>query len=389
MPIIESMLDTDLYKLSMQEAVLFGNKFGIAYADCGATYQFINRGGTPFPEGFATALQEEVNAMVDLQLTSDEYDWLRENCPFLKRAYLDYLKGYRFDPSEVTITQDARLSVSIQGLKYRSILWEVPMMAIISELYFKMTNKDPDSEWQDRCIRKAHLLGENGVAVADFGTRRRFSYWVHDEMVGIMKDECISLVGTSNTHLAMKHGLKPIGTHAHEWFSFHAALFGYRLANQLALQAWADEYKGDLGIALSDTFTTDVFLRDFGKLFAKLYDGMRQDSGCPFEFLEKAVKHYQSLGIDPMSKTIIFSDSLNPAKAIELKNACASLIKCSFGIGTNLSNDCGHKALNMVIKLVEVIYNGRVHRAVKLGDGTGKATGHPDEVGLCKGVLGI
>ena len=388
--IIKSMLDTDTYKLSMQNAVLFGNQFGVSYANCGATYQFINRDDTPFPAGFAHALQLEVNAMADLQLTQKEYEWLRENCPFLKRAYLDYLRGYRFDPSEVIIDSSlGSLQITIRGPWYRTILWEVPLMAMISELYFKMKGLIPDDEWKTRCMEKALDLGENNAATACFATRRRFSYGVQDAEVLIMKNNCRSFVGASNVHFAMKHGLKPIGTHAHEWFSFHAALFGYRLANQLSLQAWVDEYKGDLGIALSDTFTTDVFMRDFGKLFAKLYDGMRQDSGDPFVFLEKAVSHYQLLGIDPMSKTIIFSDSLDVPKAIKLKNACDGRIKCAFGIGTNFSNDCGHKALNMVIKLVGVEYNGRLHRAVKLSDAFGKATGHPDEVALCKGVLGV
>lgn len=389
---IQSILDSDAYKLSMQSAVLFGRTQGIAYRDCGATYQFINRDNTPFPKGFGIALREAVNTMTDLQLTKDEYDWLRETCPYLSRAYLDYLLGYRFDPSEVTITsrdQDGHLAICVQGPWYRTILWEVPLMAIISELYFKLNKCIPDNEWAGRCVRKAHNLGNNGVMTADFGTRRRFSFDVHDKMVQIMKNECSSFTGTSNVHLAMKYGLTPIGTMAHEWISFHAAMFGYRLANQLALQAWVDEYKGDLGIALSDTFTTDVFLRDFGQLFAKLFDGVRQDSGDPFEFLDKMVAHYKKLGIDPMSKKIIFSDGLDDTKAIALNKACEGKIGNRDGIGTFLSNDVGHKPLNMVIKLVGVQYQGRHHPAVKLSDTPGKATGDPAEVALCKGVLGL
>lgn len=396
MSIIQSILDTDLYKLTMQEAVLFGRQFGVSYSDVDAEYTFINRNQTSFPSGFAAALQEEVNSMAALRLTEDEYDWLRSNCPFLKRAYLDFLRGYCFDPSEVIIDQMLdhyrrnTLRITIRGPWYKSILWEVPLMSIVSELYFKMGNKEPDDKWKDRCISKARNLGANEVMTADFGSRRRFSFEVHDQMVQIMKNECSSFVGTSNVHLAMKHGLKPIGTMAHEWIMFHAALFGYRLANRLALQAWSDEYRGDLGTALTDTFTTDVFFRDFDKVFANQFKGLRQDSGDPFEFLEKAVARYQELDVDPMSKTIVFSDSLNDDKAIALKKACEGRINAApAGIGTFLSNDCGHEPLNMVIKLTGVTYQGRSSPCVKLSDVAGKNTGDPEELKICKKVLNI
>ncbi len=408
-PIIRSMLDTDLYKFTMQMSVLFGRQFGISYSDVDAEYTFINRNQTSFPSGFAAALQIQVNSMAALRLTLDEYNWLRSNCPFLKRAYLDFLRGYRFDPSEVTIEQydgsvpgveltgrlhvlvpHNHLKITIRGPWYKSILWEVPLMSMISELYYRIKNKEPDGGWRDRCLNKAHKLGANEVMTADFGSRRRFSFDVHDQMVQIMKDKCSSFVGTSNIHLAMKHGLKPIGTMAHEWTMFHAALFGYRLANRLSLQAWSDEYRGDLGTALSDTFTTDVFFRDFDKVFANQFTGLRQDSGDPFKFLEKAVAHYQKLGIDPMSKTIVFSDSLNDDKAIRIKKACEGRINAApAGIGTFLSNDCGHEPLNMVIKLTGVTYGGKSYPCVKLSDVPGKETGDPATIKRCKQELGI
>lgn len=388
MPIIKSILDTDFYKFSMQSSALFGNQFGISYQDCDAEYQFINRANTEFPNDFAPVLQDAVNAMADLQLTKDEYDWLRENCPFLKRAYLDYLKGYRFDPSEVEISYSPDLQISIKGPWYSAILWEVPLMALISELYFK--SEQPDAEYLSRMYDKASAIKEAKLVVADFGTRRRFSQSIQQQLVHTFHTQAgPTFVGTSNVALAMKHNIKPIGTHAHEYFSFHAALFGYRLANHLSLKAWSDEYKGDLGIALSDTFTTDVFLRDFSSLFAKQFDGVRQDSHCAFEFLEKMINHYKKLGIDPMSKTIIFSDALDIPKAIKIKEACEGRIKCAFGIGTNLTADCGHNPLNMVIKLTGVNYQGRYHPAIKLSDAPGKETGNSKEIARCKQILDI
>jgi len=209
------------------------------------------------------------------------------------------------------------------------------------------------------------------------------------------------LVGTSNVYIAIETGLKAIGTHAHEWFMFHAVHYGYTMANYRALENWVKVYDGDLGIALSDTFTTDIFFRTFDKKFAKLFDGVRHDSGDPFEFTKKVVSHYKKLGIDPSTKTIIFSDGLNTDLAIKLHKFCHNFgikvetqhiipkIRRSFGIGTHFTNDVGVKALNMVIKIVQVKVGDIWVDTVKLSDNPIKHTGTEEEIKLCKQTLRI
>jgi nicotinate phosphoribosyltransferase len=199
-----------------------------------------------------------------------------------------------------------------------------------------------------------------------------------------------SFVGSSNVYLAMQSGTKPIGTHAHEWFMFHAAQYGFKMANTLALEHWVDVYRGDLGIALSDTYTTDEFFEVFDKKFAKLFDGVRHDSGDPIEFADKTIAHYKHLGIDPRSKTIIFSDALNSEKVARIANHCHDRIGVSFGIGTNFTNDVGLKAMNIVLKMTEAQPEGQDWSpVVKLSDEKGKYSGDGRTIALAKEVLGI
>jgi len=386
--IINSILDNDLYKLTMQMAVV--NKFPFAKVK----YAFINRGGTEFPEGFGEELRKQIKLMEKLKLTKAEKKWLAENNKFLSPTFLDFLVGYRYNSTEVGIIQKkGEIEITIEGYWYRTILWEVPIMSIISELYFKMAGEMP---WEaNKRIRnnneKKKLFLMNGLHYADFGTRRRFSYEVQNEVVEMFSDKFNkNFVGTSNIHLAMKHNTKAIGTHAHEWFMFHAAKYGYKMANHLAMENWTDIFRGDLGIALSDTLTTEVFFKSFDKKFAKLYDGVRQDSGDPIEFADKVIAHYEKLGIDPKTKVVVFSDSLNPEKAVEIKDYCRGRIMCSFGIGTNFSNDVGVKPLNMVIKMIEAKPEGEEwHNCIKLSDSKGKHTGDEKEIEIAKYVLNI
>lgn len=384
--IITSILDTDVYKITMAQAVLFGKFAGHAYQDIDVEYAFINRGKTKFPPGFAEALNDQVLSLSDLRLTSREHRWLREKCPYLKRAYLDFLRGFRFDASQVHITQTSgNLNIKIVGPWYQTIYYEVPLLAIISELYFDMMGHRPQNV-TEIIEAKAKKIHEAGIIVSDFGTRRRRSFAVQDEIVRVLSKQAgPTFVGTSNPFLAMKHDVKAMGTLAHEFFSAHAALFGYRLANRYALNAWAEEFEGDLGTALTDTFTSPVFFSQFDRRMSKLFDGIRQDSGDPIEFAQQAITHYQKYRIDPLSKTIIFSDSLTIDKAIEIAKWCNGKIRCAFGIGTHLTNDCGCDPLNMVIKLVSC--NGVP--AVKLSDVDGKNTGDPEEIHNCKYTLGL
>ena len=232
---------------------------------------------------------------------------------------------------------------------------------------------------------------EMGVKIAEFGTRRRHSYQVHQLIVNALKDYYGSCyVGTSNVHFAMTTGVKPIGTHAHEWFMYHGARFGFRLANQVGLDRWVNAYHGDLGIALTDTYTTDVFFQYFNMKLAKLFDGVRHDSGDPVEFAEKVIAHYRKFDIDPLSKTIIFSDGLNLEKVQRIVEATQGKIGISFGIGTNLTNDTGLKPMNIVIKLVSVAEPDLPWtNVIKLSDDKGKHTGDAKIIWLCKEILGI
>jgi nicotinate phosphoribosyltransferase len=388
--IIKSILDSDLYKFSMMNAIL--QKFPNLWVK----YSFTDRNNTVYPKGFYYAVKTKLNHMKDLVLSGEEENFLINEVKFLPHAYIDFLKGYKFDPNEVTVTQDieGHLHIEIEGYWFRTVLWEVPILSIVSELYYYMTMgaedhlafqwKLNDSNLYDE--KKLREMISHNAFFSDFGTRRRFSYENQKRIVGLFaEDPCF--VGTSNVHLAQLLGVKAIGTMAHEWIMAHGALFGYRMANKLALDNWVDVYGGSLGIALSDTYTTDSFLKSFDMRLAKLFDGVRQDSGDPIEFTDKVIDHYKKMGIDPMSKVIVFSDSLNIEKACNIKEYCVGKIKSSFGIGTHLTNDVGVKPMNIVIKLSGVKVNDELIPCVKLSDDKGKNMGDRKEIDLCKGML--
>lgn len=385
---IEHFLDNDFYKFTMQNCVV--KKFPHA----SVKYQFINRDNTPFPEGFADELKRRIAEMALLKLSREEKQYLSNRCYYLDPTYLDFLAGFRYNPDEVSIVQqEGNLSLDIEGYWYRTILWEVPLMAMISELYFEMTNQSPlpEAEISDIADKKMQFYKNLNIKVADFGTRRRFSYHNHDLVIQTLKKYYGgAFTGTSNVHLAMKYDLTPIGTHAHEWFMFHSAKYGFKMATKFSLEHWIDIYRGDLGIALSDTFTTDLFFKCFDTKFAKLFDGVRHDSGDPIVFAEKTIAHYKKLGIDPMSKTIVFSDSLTPIIVESIATYCKNKIKISFGIGTNFTNDVGVTPLNIVIKMSEAKPEGQSWiKTIKLSDNSNKYTGDPAMIELCKKVLNI
>jgi nicotinate phosphoribosyltransferase len=385
---LPSMLDNDFYKFTMQQGVIR------LFPGAKARYQFINRGKHSFPSGFAQALRGAVNSMAQLQLSKEEKQFLKVTCPYLDPVYLDFLEGYRYNPEEVHIEQhNDQLLVHIKGLWYRTILWEVPMMSLICELYYRLNNIDriSNDEIVQRTREKIEHYRTLGVTVAEFGTRRRHSYQVHRLVAKALKQYGNgSFVGTSNVHMAMVHQTKPIGTHAHEWFMFHAARYGFKMANALGLENWVNVYRGDLGIALSDTYTTDVFFKQFDKMFSKLFDGVRHDSGDPLLFADKVIDHYRQLGIDPNSKTIIFSDALNYDKVARIADHCRNKIGMSFGIGTNLTNDVGPAAMNIVIKMSEAHpQDGEWTEVVKLSDEHGKYTGSEKTIDMVKTILSI
>ena len=378
--IIKSILDSDLYKFSQMNAV------AKLYPNTKVRYEFINRGKHRFPKYLGIRLKDELWRIPSL--LKSEKEFLRDKCYFFDPAYLDLLEGYKYDPNEVKITQNGGdLKVVIEGYWYRTILWEVPLMAMISELNYAMVRKNVDMTGEfgkvtELINKKSEKFKALGIKFADFGTRRRYAYWYQNLMVSTFSPNK-NFVGTSNVSLAHKYDLTPIGTQAHEWYMFHAAKYGFKMATRVALGRWVDAYHGNLGIALTDTFTSDEFFRSFDTLYAKLFDGVRQDSGSPFEFADKAIKHYEKLRIDPLSKTIVFSDGLNYDFVKKIEKYVNGRIKTSYGIGTYLTNDIPEvKPLNMVIKMTaaDPDGNGKWIPTIKLSDSKTKYTGNKDMI---------
>lgn len=390
-PIILSILDTDLYKFTTSYA--YTKLFPRAYGH----FSFTDRADTKYPKGFADLVRAEVNRMSELRLTDEEADFLARECPYLPPTYIDLLRGYTFDPREVTVEQDeeGRLKIEAEGLLYRVTLWETPILAIVSELYYKVNGEQPDLEHtKNAAIEKAQMMEREGLRVSIFGMRRRFSSEVEELVTRLMKEHApTALFGTSNVYFAMKHGVRVTGTHPHEWVQFHGAIYGYKMANYMAMEDWINVYDGDLGTVLTDTFTTDVFLRNFSKKHAMLFTSVRHDSGDPYSFVDKVIARYRELRIDPKLKYIVFSDSLNIPKALEIRDYCGTKIPATFGVGTNLTNDVGNaiKPRNIVMKLVNCKMSEKQpwQKCVKLSDVSGKHTGDPDEIRLAQRTLGI
>lgn len=370
-PILTSILDTDAYKLHMQQAVFH------RYHDITVAAEFRCRGDELLGE-YRDEIQAQITLMSELALTDEEYRYLA-GLPFFRKDYLDWLKAFRFNPQQVQVTNRAgTLEIRISGPWREVVLWEVPLLAVISEVVHRhrspqATPEQAVSQLLGKLERFRALAGDTDLSrfrLMDFGTRRRFSRAVQQAIVTTLKSDFPYLVGTSNYDLARRLDLAPVGTQAHEWFQAHQQISPV-LANsqRAALQAWLDEYPAQLGIALTDCITMDAFLRDFGPDFAGRYQGLRHDSGDPLEWGEKAIAHFEKLDIDPMSKTLVFSDNLDLDKALTLYRHFYRRINLVFGIGTRLTCDLpGVKPLNIVIKLVEC--NGKP--VAKLSDSPGK-----------------
>jgi nicotinate phosphoribosyltransferase len=390
-----SILDTDLYKLTMQLGYL------LKYPRVRGRSGLIVRDDREFPDSFGKELRRIIDDFPAVRLRPFEKEYLREKCYYLNPAYLDFLMGYQYDPSEITIKQEGpHLDVFAEGYLYRKTLWEVPVMATISQLYYEMEGLTPYPEipvgdvWalaSKKNREKAEALADLDVYYSEFGTRRRYSAQNQRRVICDLKEYGRGhLLGSSNVYFAMENDIIPVGTVAHEWYMAHAALFGYTMANQLATDAWVDVFKGDLGTALPDTFTTDVFLKTFSTMHAKLHDGLRQDSADPIAFIDKVVDKYQQLRVDPTKKMGFFSDNLNSiAKIARIKEYCKGKLIDRYGIGTWFSNDLGLKAMNMVIKLQAIDAGNGWVSTVKISDDTMKNTGDGEEVALCKKVLKI
>ncbi len=369
--IIDSLLDTDLYKFTMMQVVL--------HHFPGAQVEYVFKCRT---EGVdlaphAEAIRADIADLCRMRFREDELAYLR-GLRFMKSDFVDFLGLFHFNEKYIKLERTAQppgLEISIRGPWLHTIMYEIPVLAIVSEVYFRRTQPEPDlAEGRRRLKAKIEqvraLDPEFTFRISDYGTRRRFSRAWHDELIGAFKREIPErFAGTSNVWLAMKHGVTPLGTMAHEYMQACQAL-GPRLRDSqvFAFDVWAKEYRGDLGIAISDTYGTDAFLRDFDMYFCKLFDGARHDSGDPFAWGERMIEHYRRNRVDPKTKTLIFSDQLSVPLAIEIARRFQGRALTSFGIGTNLTNDFGYEPINIVIKMTEC--NGQP--VAKISDAPGK-----------------
>ncbi|MBJ8440259.1 nicotinate phosphoribosyltransferase [Acinetobacter junii] len=376
--IIRSLLDTDLYKFTMLQVVLH------QFPQTHSVYLFRcrNLDDTVYPlVEILDDLNHQLDLLCELRFTDDELQYLR-SLRFIKSDFVDYLELFQLKRRFIQASMDeaGRLDIRIEGPMVQAMMFEIFVLAIVNELYFqRIRNDDVFVEGERRLQQKlvqlqdyAQQQQENDppFLVSDFGTRRRYSFEWQKHVVQALHSAAPKVFrGTSNVLLAKELGISPIGTMAHEFLQAFQAL-DVRLRNfqKAALEAWVQEYRGDLGIALTDVVGMDAFLRDFDLYFAKLFDGLRHDSGDPYEWGDKAFAHYRKLKIDTKTKMLTFSDGLNLEKAWLLHQYFKDRFQVSFGIGTNLTNDMGQTPLNIVLKLVEC--NGQ--SVAKISDSSGK-----------------
>ncbi len=367
--IIRSLLDTDLYKFTMMQAVL--HQFPGALVE----YRFKCRNpGLPLAP-ILDRVNAELDALCSLRFTEDELSYLR-GLRYIKSDFVDFLALFHFNRRHIVARAHGDdLEIEIKGAWLHTILFEIPVLAIVNETYFRYTQPEPNfDEGRSRLAEKILLLKaqspELAFSFADYGTRRRFSHeWQREVLYAVKQKLPDQFVGTSNVFFAKELGLLAVGTMAHEWLQAAQAL-GPRLrdSQRWSFQKWADEYRGDLGIALSDVAGLKAFMRDFDMYFCKLFDGARHDSGDPIAWGEAIINHYLANRVDPKTKTLVFSDGLTFPRAIELAKHFQGRTRTAFGIGTNLTNDLGYTPLQIVLKMVRC--NGQP--VAKLSDTPGK-----------------
>lgn len=386
MAIIKSALDQDLYKLTMQQAVLHN------YPDVDVKYRFACRSKGVDLRPFRKEIQDEINALEGVVFVNDDLQYLDKQ-PWARQSYIDSLRSYRFNPSFVKLGESkSQLELEIEGNWYETIPYEVPILAIIEEVYtrnmFPFTTEREATANQlllDKINRLNNALFAHDCPGAcspfqltEMGTRRRYSRTWQETVVRRLAEKMPdNLIGTSNVYLAREYGLKAVGTMAHEWLQAHQALAPLREFQKKALEVWMYEFRGWLGIALSDVIGMDAFLADFDMLLSKAYDGARQDSGDPIEWGYKLIAHYEKHWIDSRSKTAVFSDGLDFEKAFEIYAEFCDKMKIFFGIGTYLTNDMGAdvKPLSIVIKMTECCGSP----VAKISDSSGKEMCDNDE----------
>ena len=369
-PIVISLLDTDLYKFNMNQVIFH------KHTDLMGEYFFKCRNENV---RFTKEMLEEINAQIDhlctLTFSEDELDYLR-SIRFIKNDYVEFLRLWHPIREYVTtsLSPEGELSCIVYGPMFSAMQFEIYLLEIINEVYFRLTYdyEELRSSAMDRLSQKIEDFnsGKYTFKFAEFGARRRLSREWEDVVIRRFVKETKNCVGTSNVYFAKKYNVLPIGTYAHEFVQMYQGIDSIPLAytNHYAMEDWYDEYKGDNGTALTDTITTDLFLLDFNRSLVNNYNGVRHDSGDPYEWGEKIIRHYEKYGVDPKTKQLLFSDSLNFDKAQTIYEYFKDKVKVSFGIGTFCANDTFAEALNIVIKLQYV--NGRP--VAKLSDSNGK-----------------
>ena len=369
--IIQSLLDTDLYKFTMMQAVLH------QFPGAQVQYKFKCRSPGVQLAPYIDEIRDEIRQLCELHFTEDELAYMR-GMRFIKSDFVDFLGLFKLNQKYIHLTAlpNGEIDIRVRGPWLHTIMFEIPVLAIVSEVYFRNTQPGLDlTEGRRRLQDKIALMkGVHDLKIADYGTRRRFSLeWQREVLQTLQADLGTGpdgqLTGTSNVLFAMELGMRPMGTMAHEYLQACQAL-GPRLRDSqvFGFEKWAQEYRGDLGIALSDVYGMNAFLRDFDMYFCKLFDGARHDSGDPFQWGERMIEHYQANRVDPRSKVIIFSDGLTIPRCIELHERFRGRIQTAFGVGTNLTNDRGPDALQLVLKMIEC--NGQP--VAKISDTPGK-----------------
>ncbi len=382
--IINHFTDNDLYTFTCQYYILE------QYPRAEVEYTFIDRNGTVYPKGFDALLQEQVNYMENVKITDEEVNYMKVRCPWLPLWFFTYLRGYRFKPSEVRISQDeeGHLDIKVAGKWFSTIMWEMPLLSCVSELMHTLNGdfERYDAALEERRAReKSERIFASGLVLGDMGTRRRLSF-AHQEMVVRTMAEVFrsrswsgKFTGTSNVWLAMKNDLPCLGTMSHQIISFEEIVSGVFECNFNVMKKFSDVFDGDNGIYLYDCFTDKVFFGNLSKRMAMMYKGLRVDSGNEEEQTEKIIAKYRSLGIEPAHKQVVYSNGLNIDRAIEIHKYCAGRVQDSYGVGTFLTCDVtGCTPSNIVIKLTRgrITENREWHDCVKLSCDKGKTLGN-------------
>lgn len=379
---ILSILDTDLYKFSTS------NAYFQLYPLAEGTFKFNDRAAEVYDTAFLSALKEEFKSLERLRLSDAEFNYVTSKIRYISHNYWEWLRGFNFeaDKIEAGLDSEGHLRIEVTDFLYKVTLYEVPILAIVAELRNRVKGVQVDTAKALAVLdAKLKIANENKLLFSEFGTRRRFSSVLHDEIVRELKEKCPKYcTGTSNVYFAMKYDMTPIGTFPHEWVMFHSGVFGYKRANYLSLEDWIKVYDGALGTALIDTFTTRSFLRTLTMKQAKLLDGFRQDSGDEKEVGDAIIERLKEFGIDPASKVIVFSNALNFPKYKAVADYFRGRVKVSAGIGTNITCDPGiegYKAANIVMKLSRCRMSAKDpwEKVIKISDDLGKHMGDDKE----------